>query len=421
MKKLGLLATLYFSQGLPYGFFTQALPVLMRKEGWSLGAIGLASLLVVPWALKFTWAPLVDRWYWPRIGRRRSWIIPLQIATALVLAGLALFAPTSVVGWLMVVVFVLNFLAATQDVATDGLAIELLPHAERGLANGVQVAGYRLGMIVGGSALLIAYDDIGWSGVFAVMAVLIAAMTVPVIAMREPAPPRGIDPRSDAPRLADAAGPVLAPVPLESAGVLPAAPLPQHFLLRSGALPVLLLTVVWKLGETFGTGMLKPYLVDRGLGLAEVGALVGTVGFVAGLIGALIGGALVGPLGRQRALVLFGVIQALAVGLYALHARGVLPADTLALVIGAEHVASGMATATLFTCMMDWCDPRTSGTDYTVQASAVVIAQIGSSALSGYSAELLGYAGHFALAAGLAALAVVPAALWFPSRPIARA
>ncbi len=394
MKKLGLLATLYFSQGLPYGFFTQAMPVLMRKEGWSLGAIGLASLLVVPWALKFTWAPLVDRWFWPRVGRRRSWIIPLQIATALVLAGLALFAPTSVVGWLMVVVFLLNFLAATQDVATDGLAVELLPLEERGLANGVQVAGYRLGMIVGGSALLIAYDDIGWSGVFTVMAALIAALTVPVIAMREPAPPL-------------LTGPAGAPTGL-----------PEHFLLRKGVLPVLLLTVVWKLGETFGTAMLKPYLVDRGLELADVGALVGTVGFVAGLVGALIGGALVGPLGRQRALVLFGVIQALAVGLYALHARGVLPADSLAWVIGAEHVASGMATATLFTCMMDWCDPRTSGTDYTVQASAVVIAQIGSSALSGFSAEVLGYTGHFALATALAALAVLPAALWFPRRPV---
>ncbi len=400
MKKLGLLATLYISQGLPYGFFTQALPVLMRKEGWSLGAIGLSSLLALPWALKFLWAPLVDRLYWPGFGRRRSWIVPLQALTALVLLGLAVLTPSSVIGVLLGAVLIVNLLAATQDVATDGLAVELLPPEARGLANGVQVAGYRLGMIVGGGALLMVYDDIGWRGVFGAMGALIVALSVPVVLMREPAPV------------------------LVGVAAIPAVPgveavkgLPPHFLRRRGVGAVLLLTVVWKLGESFGTGMLRPYLADLGLSLADVGALLGTVGFLAGLVGALIGGALVGPLGRRRALVGFGVLQAGAVLLYALLAQGTLPPEALSAVVAAEHVASGMATAALFTCMMDWCDPRTAGTDYTVQASAVVIAQGGAAALSGYSAELLGYAGHFLLASGLAALAVLPALWRFPARP----
>lgn len=401
MKKLGLLATLYMSQGLPYGFFTQALPVLMRKEGWSLGAIGLSSLLALPWALKFLWAPLVDRLYWPGFGRRRSWIVPLQALTALVLLGLAVLTPSSVIGVLLGAVLIVNLLAATQDVATDGLAVELLPPEARGLANGVQVAGYRLGMIVGGGALLMVYDDIGWRGVFGAMGALIVALSVPVLLMREPAP--GLSGASTAPTAGSSAA--------------SAAGLPPHFLRRRGVGAVLLLTVVWKLGESFGTGMLRPYLADRGLSLADVGALLGTVGFVPGLVGALIGGALVGPLGRRRALVGFGVLQAGAVLLYALLARGTLPAEALSAVVAVEHVASGMATAALFTCMMDWCDPRTAGTDYTVQASAVVIAQGGAAALSGYSAELLGYAGHFALASALAALAVLPAVWRFPRRP----
>ena len=400
MKKLGLLATLYISQGLPYGFFTQALPVLMRKEGWSLGAIGLSSLLALPWALKFLWAPLVDRLYWPGFGRRRSWIVPLQALTALVLLGLAVLTPSSVIGVLLGAVLIVNLLAATQDVATDGLAVELLPPEARGLANGVQVAGYRLGMIVGGGALLMVYDDIGWRGVFGVMGALIVALSVPVVLMREPAP-------------------VLVGVAAIRAvpGVDVVRGLPPHFLRRRGVGAVLLLTVVWKLGESFGTGMLRPYLADLGLSLGDVGALLGTVGFLAGLVGALIGGALVGPLGRRRALVGFGVLQAGAVLLYALLAQGTLPPEALSAVVAAEHVASGMATAALFTCMMDWCDPRTAGTDYTVQASAVVIAQGGAAALSGYSAELLGYAGHFLLASGLAALAVLPALWHFPARP----
>src|SRR5689334_21589092 len=90
LGKLGLLGCLYFSQGLPFGFFTQALPVLMRKQGFSLGAIGVSSLVAVPWALKFLWAPAVDRYWLARLGRRKSWIIPLQLAALVVLCALAL-------------------------------------------------------------------------------------------------------------------------------------------------------------------------------------------------------------------------------------------------------------------------------------------------------------------------------------------
>lgn len=385
MRKLALLGTLYFTQGLPYGFFTQALPVLMRKEGWSLGAIGLTSLLALPWALKFLWAPLVDRWFWPHIGRRRSWILPLQVLTVLFLAAIAMVPAGSAIPVLIASVFVVNLLAATQDIATDGLAVELLPPSERGIANGIQVAGYRLGMIVGGGALLIAYDDVGWAGTFGAMAVLVALMTIPIALTREE------------------------PVPIESA------PRPLvHFLRRPGAIPILILTASWKFGESFAMGMLRPYLADLGLGLADVGRLLGTVGFVSGLVGALLGGALIGRVGRQRSLIAFGLLQCAAVGLYALLAAQILSRDHLTLIIAAEHVASGMATAALFTCMMDWCDVRASGADYTVQASAVVIAQGSAAALSGYSATALGYPTHFALGAVLAALALVPAAVLFP-------
>ena len=140
-----LLGTLYFAQGLPFGFFVQALPVLLRAAGVSLSAIGFSGLLVLPWALKFLWAPVIDRRWWPRLGRRRSWILAMQLAGTVVLAAIAVVPGADALPALMTAMFVLNLIAATQDIATDGLAVELLPPGERGFANGLQVAGYRVG------------------------------------------------------------------------------------------------------------------------------------------------------------------------------------------------------------------------------------------------------------------------------------
>ena len=111
-------------------------------------------MLALPWALKFLWAPVVDRYALPRVGRRTSWIVPLQLLTAAPLLAVAGWPPSRSLTPLLVTVFVVNLLAATQDIATDGLAVELLAPSERGLANGVQVGGYRLGMILGGGVLL---------------------------------------------------------------------------------------------------------------------------------------------------------------------------------------------------------------------------------------------------------------------------
>jgi PAT family beta-lactamase induction signal transducer AmpG len=384
-QKLGLLATLYFSQGLPFGFFVQAMPVLLRAQGFSLGDIGLAALLTAPWSLKFLWAPFVERVYHPDIGRRRSWLLPLQAAAVIVLVSLAALPVDRSTALLLGGVLVLNLIAATQDIATDGLAVDMLAPADRGIANGLQVAGYRVGMIVGGGVLLVAHEHLGSSVTFLAMAGLIAIASIPTLMTPEAA--------------------ITAP-PQTTA--LP------HFLRRPDAVRLLALIACYKGGEAFAGGMLRPFLADSGLGLADVGWLVGTVGFVAGLAGALAGGALVNRLGRRCALVAFAVLQAVTVAGYAYVAAMAPGWSVLRAVIGVEHFVGGMATAALFTCMMDWSRPGASATDYTVQASTVVIVSTLATALSGYSAEALGYTGHFALGAGLALAAVVAVIALFP-------
>lgn len=371
--KLALLSTLYFSQGLPFGFFIQALPVLMRERGLDLTSIGLANLLVLPWALKFLWAPAVDR------VRRTRVIVPLQAATIALLLALAAADPGTAGAFAPVLagVLAINMLAATQDIATDGLAVDLLAPAERGLGNGIQVAGYRVGMILGGGALLIAFEHVGWAGTFVAMAAMLALATIPIALRRETEPERGRASAPQGPRRGFA-----------------------EFVSRPGAWRWLSLLVAYKAGDALATGMLKTFMVDLGMTMGDVGRVLGIAGFLAGMSGALFGGWLAQRAGRRNALIASGILQSLAVLLYVFPATDA-PVSTLWGIAAFEHFTGGMATAALFTAMMDMCRPDRAATDYTVQACAVVVATGLAQSASGALADGVGYAAHFAIAAAL--------------------
>jgi MFS family permease len=302
----------------------------------------------------------------------------MQALTIACMLLTSLREPAGSFRWFLVSVFVVNLLSATQDIATDGLAIDMLEPHERGLANGIQVAGYRAGMIVGGGPMLFVFAHLGWTWAFLALAGLVAATTLPIL--RWTHEPRHAPPHARVERAH------------------------TSFFRRPYASRVLVLLAVYKLGEAFAAGMFRPLVVDLGVSIDAFGAL-GVVGFVAGLVGALAGGALVTRLGRRRSLVVFALLQAATVFGYAwvagTHSRG----GTLYALAALEHLASGMATAALFTCMMDWTEPATAATDYTIQASTVVVATGAAASASGFSAQVLGYANHFVLAGGLALMA----------------
>lgn len=382
LPKLALLGSLYLAQGLPFGFFGNALPALMRSRGIELSQISLTYLLAAPWALKFLWAPYVDRHGSDRIGRRKTWILPLQLASVALSLALAYIDPAWGLGAMMVALFLSNLTAATQDIATDGLAVEMLEPAERGHGNGVQVAAYRVGMILGGGALLIVFDRLGWKITFVAMAGMLALSTIPILFHRErsPSPPVPESP----------------PVAKEPSWIEVA------FRPRMGTW--LLVLAVYKFGESLGYGMVKPLLIDRGLTLSEIGWIIGTVGFLAGLLGAVAGGFAAGRLGRGRALYAAGALQILGIAAYILPASSIGGLPMIAGVSAVEHFASGVATVSLFTVMMDTCTEGAAATEYTLQASVVVIATGSAAALSGFVAKHLGYVGHFSLSAAVSAL-----------------
>ena len=192
MYKWLVLLFLYLTQGLPHGFFGQALPALLRQQGMSLEAIGLMSLVSLPWVLKFFWAPLLDH-YQPlkRLtgGRidghiRKTWIITANLAAAICLLFIASVDLDIWIGQaamaLALSLFVLTWFVVTQDIATDALAVENISPAQRGLGNSLQVAGYRVGMVIGGGVLLYVFASLGWAGTLWALAGLMVLGLIPL-------------------------------------------------------------------------------------------------------------------------------------------------------------------------------------------------------------------------------------------------
>ncbi|RPH53641.1 MFS transporter, partial [bacterium] len=172
--KFTLISTLYVSQAIPLGFFIVAVPAILRSQGLSLEGVGLLSAIAFPWLIKFLWAPLVDRFGSERRGHFRSWILPLQTLSVLTVVGISLLDLSSQFLPLVLAGAAFMLLAATQDVATDGLSVRILRHDERGPGNGIQVGGYYLGQIVGGGLMLIAFHRFGWTAAVLAMAAFLA-------------------------------------------------------------------------------------------------------------------------------------------------------------------------------------------------------------------------------------------------------
>jgi MFS family permease len=193
---LGVIVALYMAHALPLYFYNVAVPAILRSQGVDLRWIGMLSLLYLPWALKFLWAPLVDRWHLPALGRRRSWLWLTQL---LLLAGILVLAFTGLDHGLVVFVLVgmwISTIAATQDIAIDGYTVEALAPAEHRLGSMAQSVGVALGSMIGGAGVLWLYETRGWSVALLSLAAMSALTLLAVQQINEtPA-------RPDAPRRA---------------------------------------------------------------------------------------------------------------------------------------------------------------------------------------------------------------------------
>jgi MFS family permease len=376
-RKIVLLVALYLAQGLPFGFFTVALPVVLREAGYSLTAISALSLLYLPWVLKFLWASFVDR-----VGARRTWLLSLQLAS---IAAALLLAQLDIKGNLPIVLaaaFVFNAIAATQDIVTDGLAVRMLDTHERGLGNGIQVGAYRGGMILGGGLLLWVFAQSTWSLMFTCMALLLTLSVLPVLGLHEP--------QREAER------------PSATATYLLAGWMKR--LMLPGMLGTAALVFCYRFGDQMVSTLWGPFLSDFGLSKESIALMKGTIGSMTSLLGAFVGGWFTFAVGRRRALLVSGLAQGACFVLYILAAAKIGGVSMLWYATILEGVIGTMATVALFTFMMDASDPTHAGTDYTLLASVVVLVGSIGNVAAALIADALGYLFAFAIGAVLSVM-----------------
>lgn len=388
--KFLLLGSLYTSQFLPAAFFFQALPIFLRQQGASLQVIGLMGLLTLPWILKFLWAPLVDRYGSRKWGHYKSWIISTQLLLALVLvtcASIDTFRGNERL--LFFGVFLVVTMAATQDIATDAIAVRLLTPQERGWGNGIQSAARAVGGLLGGGVMLLFLNRLGWQVSVWLLAGGVLLALLPLLWYREAERTAS---RSQTDRtLSDRPSHNRPAVSNYFETLL-------SFVRQPQALTWLFFILLYATGSSMAATMFRPLLVDLGLSMADIGWMTGIVGSAAAIAGSLLAGGLVQPLGRQRSLILFGLLQAIAVAALTLPALGIRDPLILYTVSTGEVFARSVASTALFTVMMDKSRPEAAGSNYTLQSSVYVLGhQVGVPALSGFIAAALGYAGVFAI------------------------
>lgn len=398
--KLSLVAVLYFAEGMPFGVVKDVLPVYFRVHDVDLTEIGLASLLGLPWTLKVFWSPLVDRF-----GQRRDWIAACLVALAMLCAAIPLFEPGAIGLGLWVVLIAFTCASATQDIAIDAYTIGLVEVGEEGDTNGVRVSAYRVALIFAGGGLLLLRGWIGWHGVFWAAAAAFAMLAVGTRAM-----------------------PVLrSEERAASTGALEAI---YRWAARPGAWALFAFILIYKLGDAAMGPMVKPFWVDSGLAVEEIGLVSTTFGVGATIAGALVGGRLTDRWGIYRSLWVLGALQAVSNLGYAsvawlhlpppstdvssLAAAGVAlfePARASIYVASlVESFTGGLGTAAFLAFLMHVCEKRHAAVQYALLSAIFAFSRDVAGAASGWATTRLGYDAYFALTLGLAlpGLGLVP-------------
>ncbi len=333
-----------FASGLPLALTGGTLQAWATVANVSLQNIGFLTLIGTAYTLKFLWAPLVDRYAPPFLGRRRSWIFVTQLLLAASVAAMGLFSPAGNLALLALLAVFVAFLSATQDIAFDAYSTDVLRKEERAAGAAVKVLGYRLAMIMsGGLALVLADRWLGWENMYFLMGGFMALCAVATLLAPEP------ESVARAPRSLTLA--VVEPL--------------VEFFKRRGAITILLLIVLYKLGDAFAGALSTTFLLrGAGFSVSEVGAVNKVFGLAATIVGALAGGALMSKLGLYRSLMLFGLLQALSNFGYWVLAVTPPHLYSMALVVAVENLCGGLGTAAFVALLMALCKHEFSATQF---------------------------------------------------------
>ncbi len=365
-----------FYSGLPLLLTGSLLQAWMREDGVDLATIGLFALVGLPYTGKFIWAPLFDRYALPWMGRRRGWLLLVQLVLAASIAALGWVDPGAEPLWMAAFALLVTFVSASQDIIIDAYRRESLRDVEQGLGASLYVNGYRLGMLLTSGGGLILADFLGFQKVYWLCGLLMATGGIVTLWAREP----------------EAVPP---PATLAEAVIQPF----LEFFRRPDAIWVLLFILLYKVGDTMASNMTMPFYLDLGFSKTEIGAVVKLFGFWATISGGLLGGIMILRLGIYAALWLFGLFQAVSTAGFALLAY--LGPSLLGLtgVITFENLSAGMGTAAFVAFMASQTDKRFTATQFALLSSLMGIPRVIVASPTGFLAEWLGWVGFFVFCA----------------------
>lgn len=411
-----------FSSGLPLALTGQTLSLWLKDEGLSLTAIGLFAAVGTPYALKFLWAPVMDKARLPvltaLLGRRRSWLIAAQAALIAATLALGFSDPAANVGLAAVLALAVAFASASQDVVIDAYRVEILEEHQFAAGAAAIVFGYRVGMLVSGAGALYLASAVAWPVVYAAMAALILVGVATALLNPEPAAratPDSLAREAEVeawlaarPGLSGRAGAALGW--LYVAVVCPFA----EFMARPAWIAILLFVVFYKFGDSLAGVMTYPFLDDVGFTKIDIANVAKVFGFAATLAGLALGGALMAGVGLYRSLWICGVLQLVSNLMFAVQAAAGADLALLAVTIGLENLAGGMGTAVFVAYLSSLCNVAYTATQYALLSSFMVTARTWLSSSGGALAEWLDWIGFFVLTTGAAVPGLI--LLWWLGR-----
>lgn len=360
-----------FASGLPLALTSGTLQAWMTVENIDLKTIGFFSLVGQAYVFKFLWSPMMDRYTPPFLGRRRGWLLITQALLLLAIAAMGFLEPSSQLRWMAALAVVIAFCSASQDIVFDAWKTDVLPAEERGAGAAISVLGYRLGMLVsGGLALWLADRYLGWQGMYWLMAALMIPCMIATLLAPEP----------------DDVIPV--PRTLEQAVAEPL----RDFFGRNNAWLILLLIVLYKLGDAFAMSLTTTFLI-RGVGFdaGEVGVVNKTLGLIATIIGALYGGVLMQRLTLFRALLIFGILQGVSNAGYWLLSVTDKQMVSMAAAVFFENLCGGMGTAAFVALLMTLCNKSFSATQFALLSALSAVGRVYVGPLAGWFVEAHGW------------------------------
>ncbi len=372
-----------FTSGLPLYVLIQLVQGWLRTEGVGLAEIGFMALVGLPYAWKFAWSPLMDRYTLPFLGHRRGWMLVTQLALFASIAAMGFLKPEQSLWTIAYLATAVAFFSASQDIVLDAYRRELLPDVELGLGNSIHVQAYRLSGLVPGALGFILADLFAWSVVFIIIAgfMLVGIVLTLVIdeAIAEPTPPRS----------------------LREAVIEPF----RDFIGRAGlksALFVLAFLFFYKLGDNMATALQTAFFIDVGFTLTQIGAIAKTAGLVAAIGGGLMGGLVMVKLSINRALWAFGFVQIVSIlGFALLSVVGANP-WMLGFAVAFEYLGVGLGTAALTAFIARSTNIAFAATQFALFTALAATPRTLANAVTGVIVEHVGWTHFFVLCTALA-------------------